>query len=120
MLGDAPVLQRANRDLDGDDIVEEVVADSKLCTNEGNCHWNVFRVEGGCHRFLGTISAAGIQRVRPRSEDGFYGLRSVWRLTGGNRILVQEYRFRRGGYRLVDAVLCRQLDDDRIICEDTK
>ena len=115
-LGDRPTLSWANRDLDDDQVDEVIVADQTLCTSEGNCHWNVYKKLGECHRYLGTVSAAYIQRIPPRGEEGFYGLRGFWRLTGGERVLLQEYRYRRGGYRLVEAVPCRQANDDRILC----
>ncbi len=118
VVGEAPSLDRADRDLNDDGNDEVVVAARGMCTKEGNCHWNLYRTEGECHRYLGTVSASGIQRIPPRGEDGFYGLRGFWRLTGDGRVLLQEYRFRRGGYRLVEAVLCRQADDDRILCEE--
>jgi hypothetical protein len=115
VIGRTPNLVRADRDLDGDRVAEIVVADRELCTVEGNCHWNLYRRQGQCYRYLGTVSAASLQRVGPRSE-GFIGLRGWWKLTAGERILLQEYRFLRGGYRLVEALPCRQTDDDRIVC----
>ena len=117
VMSEQPTPWRADRDLDGDGADEVVVADRSLCTREGNCHWNIYSLQDGCHRYLGTISASNIQRIRPRSETGYYGVRGFWRLTGGGRVLLQEYRFRRGGYELVEAILCRMADDDRILCE---
>lgn len=116
VVGRTPNLVRADRDLDGDDVAEVVVADRELCTVEGNCHWNLYHRQGRCYRYLGTVSAASLQRIRPRGEGGFFGLRGWWKLTAGNRMLLQEYRFRRGGYRLVEALPCRQANDDRIVC----
>lgn len=116
VFGEQPSLWRADRDLDGDDVDEIVVADRTLCTPEGNCHWNLYRTEGECYRYLGTVSAASIQRLLSRGEHGFFSLRGWWRLTDDRRVLLQEYRFRRGGYRLVEALTCQQADDDRILC----
>lgn len=116
ILGAEPSLVHADRDLDGDDRAEVVIADRALCTPEGNCHWNVFRAGDGCHRYLGTVSAARIQRLPWRGEEGFFGLRTWWHLTGAGRMLMQEYRVRRGGYRITDVLLCRQSGDDRILC----
>jgi hypothetical protein len=115
VIGRTPRLVRADRDLDGDRVAEIVVADRELCTVEGNCHWNLYRRQRQCYRYLGTVSAASLQRVAPRSE-GFVGLRGWWKLTARNRMLLQEYRFLRGGYRLVEALPCRQASDDRIVC----
>lgn len=118
VMSEDPTPWRADRDLDDDGADEVVVADRSLCTREGNCHWNIYSLQDSCHRYLGTVSASDIQRIRPRSEAGFYGLRGFWRLTGDGRVLLQEYRFRRGGYELVEAILCRLADDDRILCEE--
>jgi hypothetical protein len=117
-MSKSPTPWRADRDLDGDRTLEIVVADRTLCTAQGNCHWNLFRREGDCQRYLGTISAAAIQRTPQRGEDGFFGLRTWWHFTGGGRMLMQEYAFRRGGYRLIEALLCRQEGDDRVLCEE--
>ena len=117
-FGDRPIIERADRDLDGDGVDEMVVMDRTLCTPEHNCHWNIYRIESGCHRYVGTVSAYAIQRLSTRDENGFYGLRGVWRLTGGQRVLLQVYRFLRGGYRLQEAFLCRYDDGDRLLCEE--
>lgn len=119
VVGEAPSLWRADHDLDGDNVSEVVVADRTLCTREGNCHWNLYRKDGECHRYLGTVSAAHIQRLLPRSEQGFFGIRAWWKFAGGERILMQEYRFRHGGYRLVDALLCRQSEGNHMVCAET-
>lgn len=116
VFGKNPTIERADRDLDGDGNAEMVVVDRALCTTEENCHWNIYRTEGECHRYVGTVSAFTIQRMSIRGEDGFYALRGVWNLTGGKRVLMQEYRFQRGGYRLHSALLCRH-DEDRLLCE---
>lgn len=116
VLGASPALARADRDLDGDGADEPVVADRNICTPEGNCHWNVFHDQAGCLRYVGTISAGRIQRLPRRGERGFSDIRAIWHLTGEQRLLLQEYRFRRGGYRIVDVLLCRQSADDRVLC----
>lgn len=113
-----PAIERADRDLDGDRIKEMVVMDRTLCTAEKNCHWNIYRTESGCHRYVGTVSAFAIQRLQTRGEQGFFSLRGIWNLTSGQRVLMQEYRFRRGGYRLHEALLCRYDHDDRLLCEE--
>jgi hypothetical protein len=112
-----PRLSRADKDLDGDRRAETVIADRRLCTPEGNCYWNVFSAsDGSCQRYVGTIEAAAIDRLRERGEDGYHDLRGWWRLSGGGRLLLQEYRFHQGGYRVVEALLCREQEDDRLLC----
>jgi hypothetical protein len=115
----------ADRDLDGDGVDEVVVADRTMCTPEGNCYWNVFvaaREEAAdqCQRFAGTLAAAALEPDPGggRGEDNFADLRGYWRLTSGGRLLLNQYRFRRGGYQVVDAILCRREGDDRLQCED--
>lgn len=118
VLGNAPKLRRANKDLDGDKVEETVVADTKLCSAEGNCYWNIFTDDdrSGCQRYLGTVAAAAIDRLAQRGEDGFFDLRGWWRFSAGRRMLLQEYRFRQGGYRVEDALVCREQGDDRLLC----
>jgi hypothetical protein len=124
ILGERPALRRADRDLDGDRAVELVVADRNLCTADGNCYWNVYAPpavsgppgEPPCWRYLGTIAASGIDRLDSRGEDNFRDLRGWWTLSGGTRFLLQHYRYRHGGYRVVETMLCRQEGDDRLLC----
>jgi hypothetical protein len=123
VVGQRPRLDRADRDLDGDRVEEAVVADRGLCTDEGNCYWNVYAApagsgsEGGtCWRYVGTIPARVIDRLRQRGDDGFHDLRGWWRLAGGGRMLLQEYRYRHGAYRIVETMVCQQQDDDRLRC----
>lgn len=121
VLGAAPDLVHADRDLDGDGRVEVVVADRTMCSVEGNCYWNVFvsPPEGAaepCHRFAGTLAGVALEPTGGAGEDNFVDLRSYWRLTSGGRVLLHEYRFRRGGYQVVDAIVCRQEGDDRLLC----
>jgi hypothetical protein len=124
VVGERPVLRHADRDLDGDGVAELVVADKGLCTAEGNCWWNVFRRsrEGdGCARYAGSIAAASLEPLAARGDDGFADVRGVWNLTSPDRLLVQDYRYVRGGYQVVDALLCRREKDDRLLCtEDSR
>lgn len=117
VLSAKPALSRADRDLNDDGQAEAVVADRHLCSSEGNCQWNVFWADpsAGCQRYLGTIAGASIQRLGTRDQDGFHALRALWKFAGGGRILAQEYRFRRGVYEVVDAVVC-QHRGDRLLC----
>jgi hypothetical protein len=118
VVGDSPRPRRADRDLDGDGSPELVVADRALCTAEGNCWWNVFhRDDGaGCSRYAGTVAAASLEPLSSRGDDGFADVRGTWNLSGAGRTLVQDYRYIRGGYQVVDALLCRRENDDRLLC----
>jgi hypothetical protein len=118
VIGAHPRLSRADRDLDGDDRPEVVVADRNMCTAHGNCYWNLYSQDrsAGCQRYLGTIAASVIDRLSRRGDDGFHDLRGWWQLTADSRVLLQEYRYRHGGYRVVDALVCRQEGDDRLLC----
>lgn len=118
-----PDIVHADRDLDGDGKPEPVVADRTMCTKDGNCFWNVFVTPpedsvNHCQRFAGTLAAAALEPTSGRGEGGFTDLRGYWMLTSGGRLLLHEYRFRRGGYQVVDAILCRREDDDRLVCEE--
>lgn len=118
VLGKRPQLSRADRDLDGDRRPELVVADRSLCTAQGNCYWNIYAQDTGadCQRYLGTIAASVIDRLTRRGDDGFHDLRGWWQLTSDSRVLLQEYHYRHGGYRVVEAMVCRQEGDDRLQC----
>lgn len=115
VLSESPQLRRANRDLNGDARDEQVLADRKLC-RQGNCSWNLFAQHQGCERYIGTISAHSIEVLSSSSEAGFRDLRGWWKLPGGERQLVQNYRFRSGGYELTDVLICRQEGDSRLLC----
>jgi hypothetical protein len=112
-----PRLHHANRDLDGDRVPEVVVADRTLCAG-ANCYWNLFGEDrdAGCRRYLGTVAGSVIDRLVRRGEDGFHDLRGWWQLSSGSRVLLQEYRYRHGGYRIVEAMVCRQEGDDQLYC----
>lgn len=109
---------RADRDLDGDGQPETVVADRALCQGD-NCYWNVFVRDpaGACERFAGTLAGAALEPATP-TGGALADVRGFWGL-GGDRLLIQTYAFRRGGYLLIDAVLCRRVADDRVACAET-
>jgi hypothetical protein len=115
----APKLDHADRDLDGDGTAEPIVVDRSMCTPEGNCYWNVFlapaRGSQGCARYAGTFEAAALEPLSSRGDDNMMDVRGYWNLHGG-RLLLQSYRFTRGGYRIVEAVQCRREQDDRLEC----
>src|SRR6188474_533861 len=62
VMSQKPKIDHADRDLDGDGRAEPIVVDRALCTPEGNCYWNVFRLaEGNCARYAGTFKAAALE-----------------------------------------------------------
>jgi len=115
VIGSSPEFVRADRDLDGDGATEVVIADRDLCKGE-NCYWNLFAEQGGCKRYIGTASGASLDRLEGIGEDRFRDLRAWWRLSSGGRVMLHIYEFRLGGYRLAEALVCRQNTDDRILC----
>ena len=120
VMGPAPKLDRADRDLDGDGRAEPIVVDRALCTEDGNCYWNVFvgpKASDTCSRYVGTFAGAALEMQATRGEDNMTDVRGYWNLHGG-RMLLQTYRFVRGGYQLDDALLCRRAADDKLDCAD--
>ncbi|MBK7077226.1 MAG: hypothetical protein IPH44_33535 [Myxococcales bacterium] len=113
-----PDRQRADRDLDGDGQPETVIADRQLCQGD-NCYWNVFVRGAGdeCERFAGVIAGAALE-PGPASPGTWPEVRGLWGL-GGDRLLIHSYQFRRGGYQLTEALLCRRVADDRVLCAET-
>jgi hypothetical protein len=118
VMSKSPRLDRHDRDLNGDGAPELVVTDRSSCTEHGNCYWNVFTRDAGgkCMRLAGTIAGAALETLDETGDRGYRSVRAWWRLSGGGRLLMEEYRYRRGGYRVVDSLLCRRFDDDRIQC----
>lgn len=117
-----PQLERADRDLDGDGVPEAVVVDRASCTADGNCYWNVFRAPPpsvvdpmGCVRYVGSLAGVALEPQASQGDGGMIDVRSYWAL-GGGRLLLQSYRFSGGGYRLIDALPCRRMDDQRLQC----
>ena len=118
VISAAPKAVHADRDLGGDGAAEQVVADRALCDGAGNCQWNIFvaaRAPDDCVRYAGTLAAATLEPQATSGQLGMRDVRAYWKLPSG-RTLVQDYRFARGGYRVVDALLCRTGDDDRLEC----
>jgi hypothetical protein len=118
----APRIERADRDLDGDGAAEAIVVDRSLCTAEGNCYWNLFIVprpgSADCARYAGTFEGSALEPLATKGDDHMADVRGYWNLHGG-RLLLQSYRFLRGGYRLVEALLCKRADDDKLDCADS-
>jgi hypothetical protein len=123
VMSAAPKLDRADRDLDGDGTAEAIVVDRAMCTPEGNCYWNVFlappRGSQECARYAGTFEAAALEPLGSRGDGNMIDVRGYWNLHGG-RLLLQSYRFTRGGYRIVEAVQCRRERDDRLECMESE
>jgi hypothetical protein len=123
VMSAAPKLDRADRDLDGDGAVEAIVVDRSLCTGEGNCYWNVFVAPPpgapDCARYAGTFEGGALEPLPTKGDDHMADVRGYWNLHGG-RLLLQSYRFLRGGYRLVEALLCKRADDDKLDCADSE
>ena len=121
VVGPSPRLERADRDLNGDGATEAIVVDRALCTAEGNCYWNVFVVPPGaaseCARYAGTFEGSALETMASKGDDGMADVRGYWNLHGG-RLLLQSYRFLRGGYRIVEALLCKRAGDDKLDCAD--
>jgi hypothetical protein len=123
VMSAAPRLDRADRDLNGDGAAEAIVVDRSLCTSEGNCYWNVFVVppagSSDCARYAGTFEGGALEPLATRGDDHMADVRGYWNLHGG-RLLLQSYRFLRGGYRIVEALLCKRGDDDKLDCADSE
>ncbi len=115
VLSAEPNLRSAHQDLNGDGSPEMVFTDEKMCRN-GNCYWNLFAQEATCHRYIGTVAGATLEVLAPQADAGFHAIRGWWKLPGGGRQLVQNYRFRAGGYQLTEVLVCRQEGDDRLLC----
>lgn len=119
VMSAAPQRQRHDTDLDGDGQPETVIADRALCDGD-NCYWNVFVVDGaaGCQRFAGALAGATLERG-PAAAGQFAPVRAYWSL-GGDRVLLHDYVFQRGGYQLAEVILCRRRGDDRLACADAE
>ncbi len=115
VLSASPDLRSAHRDLNGDGVPESVYSDNALCRG-GNCYWNLFRKDSKCHRYIGTVAGATLELLEQKADGGFFALRAWWKLATGKRQLVQNYRYRDGGYQLSEVLVCRQGGDDRLLC----
>lgn len=122
VVGTHPRLDRADRDLNGDGVPEPIVVDRSLCSAEGNCYWNVFvqppTGSSDCARYVGTFEGGALEPLPTSGDDNMADVRGYWNLHGG-RLLLQSYRFLHGGYRIVDALLCKRARDDTLECADS-
>jgi hypothetical protein len=123
VMGRSPRLDRADRDLNNDGVNEAIVVDRAMCTEDHNCYWNVFLAPpagtNGCSRYVGTFQAAALETLTTRGDDNMTDVRGYWNLHGG-RLLLQSYRFLRGGYQIVETLLCKRAADDKLECADTE
>jgi hypothetical protein len=121
IVSEHPKLEHADRDLDADGRAEIIVVDRARCTAEANCYWNVFappRDSGDCARYLGTFEGSALEPLATKGDDNMIDVRSYWN-QHGKRMLLQSYRFVRGGYRMTDVLQCKREADDRLECADT-
>lgn len=123
VMGAQPKVDRADRDLNGDGTLEAIVVDRAMCSGDGNCYWNVFVApargsEQQCTRYAGTFAAAALEPMSSKGEDNMSDVRGYYTLHGG-RLSLETYRFVRGGYQIVDALLCRRAADDKLECMDS-
>ncbi len=118
-----PQLERADRDLDGDGRAEIIVVDRAKCDALGNCYWNVFEPgrSGECARYLGNFAGAALEPLATRGDANMVDVRAYWKQNGG-RMLLEPYRFVRGGYLIDDSdvLQCKRAADDRLECADTR
>jgi hypothetical protein len=123
MIGAAPRLERADRDLNGDGIAEAIVVDRSLCTSEGNCYWNVYVVPGpgagDCARYAGRLDGSALEPLATKGDDNMADVRSYWNAYKG-RLYLHAYRFERGGYRLIETLACKRGSDDKLECADAE
>ena len=112
-----PKVERADRDLDGDGVAEIVTVDRAACTGDGNCYWNVFVKHADCARYLGSFAGALLEPLATRGDGNAIDVRAQWKQSG-DRLLLETYRFVRGGYRIVEVLQCKRAVDDRLECAD--
>ena len=113
-----PAGDHADRDLDSDGRPEIIVTDRKACSQQ-NCRWNVYRTQPGeCTRFIGSFDGAWLEALADKGDDNMSDVRAYW-AQGDRRMLLQSYRFVRGGYQISDVLQCKYASDDRLECADT-
>src|SRR4051812_292659 len=82
VMGASPKVDRADRDLNGDGVVETIVVDRSLCTPEGNCYWKVFLIPRpgtqDCARYAATFAGAAPEPLASKGEDNMSDVRGFW------------------------------------------
>lgn len=124
VMSSSPKVDHADRDLDGDGRNEIIVVDRSKCDHHGNCYWNVFKLgnsPGACARYLGNFAGAALEPLASKGDENMADVRAYWAFASG-RMLLQPYRFVRGGYLIDDGdvLQCKRAADDRLECADTK
>ncbi|MEO8705880.1 MAG: hypothetical protein ABI867_37965 [Kofleriaceae bacterium] len=121
VIGAKPKLEHADRDLNGDGVVETIVVDRAICTAEANCYWNVFIAPAAgtqeCSRYAGTFAGAALEPLAAKGDDNMSDVRGYWNLHGG-RLSLESYRFVRGGYQRIEGLICMRGSDDKLECMD--
>jgi hypothetical protein len=113
-----PAGDHADRDLDNDGQPEVIVTDRKSCAKD-NCRWNVYKTAPGeCTRFIGSFDGAWLEALPAKGDDNMSDVRAYWSQPD-RRMLLQSYRFVRGGYQIADVLQCKYAADDRLECADT-
>ena len=122
-MSHAPRVEHADRDLNADGAPEAIVTDRAMCSADGNCYWNVFLApppgNPDCARYAGTFEGAALEPLTSRGDDNMVDVRSYYNLHG-RRLVLQSYRFARGGYGIVDALLCKRASDDQLECAESE
>ena len=69
----------------------------------------------------GTSRRAALEPLATRGDENMVDVRAYWKQNGG-RMLLEPYRFMRGGYLIDDSdvLQCKRAADDRLECADTR
>ena len=70
-----------------------------------------------CARYVGTFQGTALETLPGKGEDNMRDIRAYWNQSVG-RMRLESYQFARGGYRIVDSLMCRRASDDKLECMD--